>query len=476
MKPTGQLALAGLLTVCACTVSSPERIEVRLRDAIPENFVAGTSATGTSAVDWWTSFGDPRLDEIVAEALAHNHDLRAAVARIDTAVVQARLAGADLVPSVSLSASGQRQRQNFIGLPIPGGTLSRTFNSFGVSLGLSWELDLWGRIRAGKRAAIADVEASREDARASWLSIAGQTSKAWFATLAARAQVELASRTVKSYASSLAVARRRFEAGTRPAVDLRLAENTLASGRANLATRREQLASAHRQLEVLLGRYPAGSLPANAELPAVPPPIPAGQPLDLLRRRPDVRAAERRLAALTTRIEEARAALWPRITLTSNVGTASREFQDLLNRDFFAWNLLGGIVAPLVDGARLRNNVALARARAREATEAYASVSLRAFREVETGLATEALLRRQEEQLAQAEAAATNAEQLAKQRYERGVGSYLDVLESQRRSLAAASQRLTARRRRLEHRIDLHLALGGGFAASQSDQPAGHRP
>ena len=424
---------------------------------------------------WWTDFGDPGLTSVVEQALQANTDLLAASARLEQAAAQARVAGADLVPQLDTGASGTRRKQNFVGFPIPGrerNVLTTRSTSYGVSLNLSWEIDLWGRLGAQAREGLAALQASAADLEAVRLSIAGQTAKAWFALAEARQQVELAARTVESFRRSVELVRRRFEQGVRPSLDLRLARTQLSSAEATLRVRRQQLDAAVRQLEVLVGRYPGGRIQPPEALVALPPPIPSGLPADLIGRRPDLAAAERRLVAADQRYRAARAALYPRIALTASTGTASNRLRDLVDGDFSVWSILGNLTAPLFRGGRLRAGVDLAAAGIDETLAQYVGTALRAFAEVETALAGETFLAEQEAHLQRTAAEAAAAEQLAEQRYRSGLSDYIDVLESQRRSFEAESALIAARRQRLANRVDLILALGGGTGADAAASPA----
>jgi NodT family efflux transporter outer membrane factor (OMF) lipoprotein len=456
-----------LLTGC---VSAPERRQPELRVAVPEAWTADEGGTtGAPDTRWWEALGDPRLATLVDIVLEENHDLAAAVARLDRAAAQAKIAGADLEPMLGLGLDAVRRRQNFIGFPFGGGgggVPSVTFESYGVSLDASWEVDLWGRVRAGARAAVAEMQASAADLRAARLSISAQTAKLWFLILEARQQVALADESARSFRLSAGQVRSRYEAGIRSPLDLRLALSNLAFAEALVQARRDQLDRAVRQLEVLLGRYPDGTLLETfdaAELPDTPGPVPAGLPAELLARRPDLLAAERRLAAADQRYRAARRALYPRLTLTASGGTATESLGDLLDGDFRVWSLLAGLTQPLFQGGRLRANVESADATTREALERFVGGVLYAFAEVESALAAERFLAQQEVHLADAAAQLVAARRLAEERYRSGVGIYLVVLESQSRALTAESELLTLRRRRLDNRVDLHLALGGGF-------------
>jgi NodT family efflux transporter outer membrane factor (OMF) lipoprotein len=268
--------------------------------------------------------------------------------------------------------------------------------------------------------------------------------------------------------------RARYERGVRSPLDVRLAAANEAAARAGVAARQSQLAAATRQLEILLGRYPAGAVTNLSELPAPAAPVPAGLPGELLERRPDLVAAERRLAASSARAAEARAALLPRLALTGTAGRTSAELEDLLDNSFSLWSIAANLAQPLYQGGRLRANVRLAEARAREATEQYLATVLRAFGEVEAALHDEQQLARREAELAEAVVQSRAAQRLAEDRYASGLEPLLTLLEAQRRAWEAESQWLAVRRARLDNRIQLHLALGGGFGAVEGAASAAH--
>jgi len=434
------------------------------------------AAEATIQEDWWRDLGDPRLDGLVAEAFEHNRDLAAAAARVSAAEAQARIAGADALPQAGAGFDAARRRQNFIGFPIPGGdgeVLSTTTTTFDAGLDVAWEVDLWGRLRAAEAAALAGLEASAADYRAARLSLAGRTASAWFGLIEAAEQLELARAEADSRRRTTERIRRRYELGLRPALDLRLALSTQAAAEAAVPAREQALDAARRRLELLAGRYPAGTAGPAAggagPLPPVPPPVPAGLPAALIARRPDLVAAERRLAAAGLAIEQARAALYPQLRLTGSAGRASGELEDLLDGDFSVWSLAAGLLQPLFQGGRLRAGVDLAEARRDEALAGFRSAAAQAFFEVEAALAAESLLAEREAALERAVAETAAARDLAEERYDLGLVDYLTVLETQRGALSAESSLLEARRQQLDARIDLHLALGGGFAPAASN-------
>ncbi len=433
---------------------------------LPQNWTARELPDSQLDVMWWEDFGDGGLAAAVNVALSRNYDLRAAAARLEQAAADARAAEGDLQPTVQGTFDGGRRKQNFVGFPIPGSqgrVLSTVSTNYGVSLDVSWEIDLWGRLRNTARAALADLQASAADLRGAQLSIAGQTTKAWFAVAEAQQQIDLSLKTVRSFRSVAEQVQDRFEAGIRPALDLRLALLNLSNAEAQLQQRRQQLDGATRQLEVLLGQYADGVFDTPARLPQITPSVPAGMPADLVARRPDLVAAERELTAFLVRTDVARADLLPRLSITGATGTATDGLRSLIDGNFGVWSLLGNIVAPLWQGGRLRAQIDRAEARGAEALASYANAALTAYSEVETALAAEEFFVERELHLAESTLQARAAERLAEERYRAGLETYITVLDSQRSAVSAEAELIAARRIRLENRVDLYLALGGGF-------------
>jgi NodT family efflux transporter outer membrane factor (OMF) lipoprotein len=474
------LAAATALALLPGCVKPPARTTPEIAFEVPAEFTAGRGETSEPIAAWWSELGDPVLPGLIEQALAHNHDLVAAAARVERAAAEARIAGADLKPAVGVGLSASRQRQNFIGFPDFGAgalpeVLSTTFERYGVSVDTSWEADLWGRLRAGARASLAQWQAADAELRGARLSLAAQTARAWFAAQEAQQQILLAEESAASFLEVAGQVRARYEQGLRPPLDLRLAESNLSAAEALVARRRAQLDGALRQLQVLLGEYPDAHLfeeyPASG-LSELPPAVPVGLPATLVGRRPDVEAAERRVASAEQQWLAARRALYPRLTLTAGGGTATETLQDLLDGDFRVWSWVAGLTQPLFQGGRLRAGVDRAAAGGDEALAAFAGTLLRAYSEVETALAAETFLTRERLALESTAAHLTAAQRLAEDRYREGLGNYIVVLESQTRALNARSELLTARRRLLDNRVALHLALGGGFHDSTTPTEA----
>ena len=457
------LALAAATAGCGRTLARPER---SFTVAAPEAWTGGETLPEASEGDWWAYFADPRLDRAISQALTYNHDLRAAAARVDAAQAEARIAGAAELPEIDLTLNRGRQRQNFVGFPIPGAegsVLSRTYTNAGLSLALRWEADVWGRVKSGKLAAMAQTQVRQADLAGVRLSLSGQTAKAWFAAIEARRQVGIARASLDSYRFSAERVRARFESGIRSPLDLRLALSELARAEALLEQRREEADRALRGLEILVGRYPQADYELAEDLPAVPSGVPAGLPAELVHRRPDLAASERQLLVADARIAQAKADLRPRFSLTSATGTSSNTLQDLLNNDVFVWSFLGGVVQPIFNRDRLKATVSQNEALAREAAASYEGSILAAYNEVESALAAEDVLARREKALEEATKQSLAARDLAEQRYRLGLEDIITLLSSQRTALDSESQLLTVRRLRLDNRVNLHLALGGGF-------------
>jgi NodT family efflux transporter outer membrane factor (OMF) lipoprotein len=453
-----------ILTLLSC-VSLPTE-PPQLDFEVPEERKEEEGFEPGDLSEWWKRFGDSGLNEVVETAFKENYDLKAAVARLEAAAARARIAGADLFPQVSGSLLASRQKRVFVGFPFgsAGGAVpSSTTSLFGLSLDVSWEADLWGRLSASKAAALADFQASEADWIGFQLSLAGQTAKAWFAAVEAQQQLELTEATLENYKTTNNQVLLRYRRGLRPSLDVRLSESNVATAESNLALRKDQLQIFKRQLEALLGRYPANRIELSEQLPLIRQPIPEGLPADIIRQRPDLIAVERRLAASQMRVKEAKGLLYPRISLTASGGTSSAELKDLLDGDYSVWNLASNILQPLFQGGRIRAGIDQAKAEEAETLARYAQSVLNAYAEIEASLDSEKFLSERERALEIAAEQAVAARKLSDERYARGLTDFIEVLESQRRAFISQSQLLNVRRLRLENRIGLFMALGGDF-------------
>ena len=450
-----------LMTVISgCKTLEPSHTDLSTASPqAPGAWSAGT-VPGPVVGGWMHHLGDPKVAALAEEAIANNPDLQAAAARFAAAAAQFRLQATNEGLTVDFDALGRRRAT-----PLGDGNQVIT-NSFDARLDAAWEADIWGRLSDLSQAAASNARASASDYAAARLSLAANTAQAWFSAVAARLQFDLAQDTVNNFQQNLAIVEEGFRAGLNAALDVRLERANLAGARSRLEARRVDLDRAVRGLEVLLGRYPAGELEVVEKMPALQSNVPAGLPVDLLARRPDIRAAARRIEATDRRQDAARKARLPQIRLTASGGFSSGELRDLLDFDALLWTLATGVVAPIVDSGRIDAQVALEEARGDETLANYTGVVLQAFLEVETALAAEAILVRQEAALTDAERESSLAEELALERYRRGLVDIVTWLEARRRAFDARSALITLNNQRLQNRVALLLALGGDFGAA----------
>jgi len=387
----------------------------------------------------------------VAEAIANNADLRVGAARVEQAMLYAKLAGARLYPSVDLLARG--------GLKMSGDNSGLQ----GALLTATWELDLWGRVRYGRAAATADAASAQADFLYARESIAALVAKSWFLATEAGLQAELARQTITEGESLVRLAQDRTRIGVGNDEDLYVARASVGLSRDVLREIELSREQAIRALELLIGRYPSAAAVVTPKLPGQPGVVPAGLPSALLERRPDVIAAERRVAAAFNRVGEAKAARLPTISLTTGVSVISSELFLLKNHDNPVWNLGASLMAPIYKGGALKTQVEIRSAEQKQAIAAYASIGLRAFGEVENALSAENAAREREQILADTLADTRRAYDIVQTQFR--VGS-TDLRYVTQRQLALNSTQAALLRVQSEQRVqrvNLHLALGGSF-------------
>ena len=429
----------------------------------PDQFGGQASETVPFEDGWVADFKDDSLETLITEALEHNYNLKAAAARVEAAHASFQSANAGWKPTLNLSQNDSRTKTVFN--PFAGTLQSRYINRFDLGVNLSWELDVWGRLRSQSRAALADLEAAETVYMSAYLSLAANTAGAWFNLVESELQVRLNEETLESFEANLQVVEESFRRGIpNRALDVRLTRANVESARSNLALRKRQRDAAKRALETILGRYPSAEMEVTSDLPSLENTVPTGLPSELLLRRPDILTAERQLAAATERLKASKRSLLPSIRLTSSAGTTSNELADLLDPERLAMSLAGSLSQPLYQGGRLRANIRLSDARVKEAMAQFSQTVLTAFQEVETLLAAENFLLEQETALRVSTTESIEAETLAKEQYERGLVDIITVLESERRAFNARSSLLNLSNLRLQNRLDLYLALGGHFS------------
>ena len=464
----GKVAVAVLaaLSLAGCAIG-PDYVRPEAHLNLPAQYTAAPIATSPAiASSWWTLFGDAKLDELVAQALAGSPDARIASARIEEADALLRQVDAALLPQVNADAAGSRSRiSQTNATPIPS-TAPITRSSARLSLSTTFELDVWGKLRRASEAAKAQALGTRYASETVSLSLASAVVQAYLNLRAIDAELRVTSDTVSSQARSAQLTRTRFEGGIASQLDVQQAEGALATYTAALLELEKSRALSENLIGLLVGQpglqIPAGDL-RNLPLPPAPP---AGLPSTLLEARPDVRQAETDLIAANAKIGVAKAALFPSITLTGNFGRESKDLSQLFSAPSAIWSLGAGITQPIFEGGRLRAQVDQVTAQQKQSLESYRKAAYTAFREVNDALVKVRQSGETEDAYTNAMKAAKRALQLAQVRYDGGYSPYLDVLTAQRTANDATLAWVQNRQARLSATVELFKALGGGWKNS----------
>jgi multidrug efflux system outer membrane protein len=454
----GALRLVTVVIIAAigagCVLRKPPDATAIKQEAMPKVMAPEqwrAAAPGVVGDNWLSGFHDDQLSAAVAEAIANNADLRVGAARVEQAMLYAKLAGARLYPSVDLLARG-------------GGKLSGDNSGLqGGLLSVSWELDLWGRVRYGRAAAAADAASSEADFEYARQSLAALVARSWFLATEAGLQAELARGTIGQGEELVRLAESRAQVGVGNDEDVYIARASNGSSRDVLRQIELAREQAIRALELLMGRYPAAAAAVAHQLPGQPDAIPSGLPSELLERRPDVIAAERRIAAAFNRVHEAKAARLPTISLTAGVSAISSELFLLKERDNPVWSAGANLLMPIFRGGALKTQVEIRTAEQKQAVAAYASVGLRAFGEVENALSAEIAARERELILKQTLADTQRAFDDVQTQFNVGKTDLRFVTQRQLALNATQSALIRVQTEQRVQRVNLHLALGGSF-------------
>lgn len=467
------LPLCTAIAMAACTMGPDyQRPDIDVPGAWQQDGALVPTPQQPMSRDWWTAFGDARLDALIAEAIEHNRDLGAAAARAEDARAQAGMARAALLPQLSASASALRGRvaRDTDAPPILGDQSTAS----GL---LSWEVDLWGKLRRLDEAARAGFAASRLARDATALSLTAQVAEIYFQLVALDAKLAITERTLQSRNESLRINQRRFERGLTSELDFRQAQAEAAAAKAAMPVLRQAVRQTENALGVLLGRTPRELVEQKIDRTDVlalltpPPAIPADLPSSLLTRRPDVLAAEQRLVAANARIGAARAAYLPSINLTGMLGTESTALNDLFQGPMRTWSFAANLAMPIFDWGKTGAGVDAATARQRQALAQYELAIQNAFRETLDAMSGRSTSSEREAALATQLEALRSTLKVARMRYGNGYASYLDVLDAERGVYAVELQVIDARQLQLNAAVDLIKALGGGWQYAEA--PAG---
>lgn len=463
---------AVLLSACVAPPPQPENMDVGIPDQLPAvSTTMSTTAKSAPLLDasetWQQFFTDPALQTLIQSALVFNSDLKAATARVAEARAVYGIRESERLPQLGAQAEGERGR-------VPGDLSvtqeATTRGQYQAGLGVSaFELDFWGRVSSLSAAALAQYLATEQARQSFEISLIAMTANAYLEGIALAERIELARKTVATRTESQRIMQARVDVGSASDLDLRSVQSLLLAARSELASLEREKAQNTALIQQLTGQSEPveaneSTRLAEQRLDRV---IPAQLPSSVLLQRPDIRAAEQALVAARANVDAARAAFFPRITLTGFAGTASADLDGLFRGGSGAWSFMPQISLPIFDGGARESNLALAEARKHIAVADYESAIRGAFKEVADALAAHHWLAEQEKQQADLVASEKDRARLANLRYEQGSSEYLDVLDAQRSLFSAEQMLLQLQQARLSNMVGLYRALGGGASAAE---------
>jgi len=457
MRSWQTIAAAALLAGCAAKVSAPPESTLQVPQQWRAPIVPGSAAQPLER-EWWRSFNDAVLTGLVASAISHNGDLRVARARIEDFRARVAAAGAAQQPGVAVTATPTRARAlAYNGVPHVG-------NVFPLEFQASYEIDVWNRLANITEAAAAALRGEQANTDAVALAVAANTASGYLNLRGLDAQLELALATLKLRGQSRDLARRQFEVGYSSRLEWLQAQAEYDAAAEQIPQLRRQIFEQENALAVLAGGNPGTVARGTALADLVPPPVPAGLPSDLLRRRPDIARAEQAIAASSATLAATRDQLLPSFRLTAAGGLQSTDFSDFLHSPTRLWRLTGSLAAPLFDAGRVQAQTDSAAAQRDQAIFSYENTVRAAFAETENGLDAVARLREQVVQNDARRETAAETLRIAHNRYANGYASYLEELDAQRTLYSADVLRLQLRARLLIASVDLYRAMGGGWS------------
>jgi len=480
MKRYSLIAVAVAVFAAGCSFEPKyERPAAPVAAAFPASGVYATQPTTTSAdtaggraavdIGWREFFTDPRLQQLIQIALANNRDLRVSVLNVEAARAQYRITRAQLFPTLDAQASKSVQRTPK-DLSFFGQTISQQYQ---VGLNTSWELDFWGRIRSLKDQALEQYLATAQARKAAEISLVSQVAQQYLQVLAVDDLLKITDDTLKTAEASYSLTKLQFDNGTGSELDLRQAETVVEQARANREAQARARAQAENALVLLIGQPLPADLPPGRGLDdqRLLTDIPAGLPSDLLTRRPDIMEAEATLRAANANIGAARAAFFPKISLTGSFGTASPTLGGLFKAGSAAWSFAPQIALPIFEGGRNLANLDLANVQKRIEIANYEKAIQSAFRDVADDLAARSTYDSQIHALERTTFAQSRTLDLSQLRYKNGVDSYLQVLTAQTNLYTVQQSLINARVARLDNLVNLYVALGGGWIANTGETP-----
>lgn len=448
------MAVALLVAGCAARAVPEDASLPALPTQWPSQAAVADSSAGITR-DWWRGFGSAELDGLIAQASAQSHDLAAAVARVRQAEAASRIAGAILLPEVTGRLDASRQGRI-------GGSASVDGNRHGAGLSASYEVDFWGRYRAGRDGALAALQASAFDRDTVRLTVTAGVASAWIEAVALRERIGIAGQNLQSAERLLALVESRARAGAATPLELAQQRGLVAGQRRGIEALRQQAGDATTAVALLLGQAGGVPLGATSLAPLRVPAIGAGLPAELLARRPDIARAEAQLAAADADVLAARVAMLPGLTLAAGLGTGGDRLRRVFDNPVYS--LAAGLAAPIFDAGRLAAGRDLAQARREELLANYRAAVIAAFGDVDIALNAVAGVDAQASAQAEERAQAQRALALAESRYRAGAETLLTLLDAQRTLYAAQDAAVQLKALRLQASVALYKALGGGWS------------
>jgi multidrug efflux system outer membrane protein len=435
--------------------------------AEPQTFRGQATAEAVSLADlpWWEVFQDTILKNLITEALGNNYDVRIAATRVQEARANFVVSRADLYPALDYGAGVSRGKIEPGIVGGPGPPSPRAGNFYYGTLTMSWELDIWGRIRRSNEAARASLLATEDARRGVWLTLVSDLAQAYFELLALDVRLQIARDSTDAYQSTYNVFQDRLQVGVASKLETARAEGALGAAQASIPQLESDIVAKENQISILLGRSPAPvprGLPMYAQ--AVVPTVPAGLPSALLERRPDLRQTEQQLVSANARIGVAKAEFFPKLSLTALFGTASPEVSALTGGSATIWAVAGMLSGPLLNAGRTLGNYRVSLAQWEQAKLQYEQAVLTALREVSDALTALGKLSEAETGQERSVKALAQAVEFATDRYRHGFASYFEVLEAQQQLYPAQNTLAQIRRDRLLAHVQLYKALGGGWS------------
>jgi multidrug efflux system outer membrane protein len=433
-----------------------------------------TEAASLADAPWWDAFRDPILKELIREALQNNYDVSIAAARVREARAQFVTTRSDLFPSLDYDTGVSRSKVGPGLLGRPGGPVPNASTFYSATMSMSWEIDIWGRIRRATEASRATLFATEDARRGVWLSLVSDLAQAYFELLALDVQLQIARDSRDAYQYTFDLFEDRFRLGVASRLETSRAEGALGAAEATIPQLESDIVAKENQISLLLGRPPGPIVRGTPmyEQPVVPT-VPAGLPSDLLERRPDLRQAEELLVAANARIGVAKAEFFPKLSLTALFGTASPEVSALTGGSATIWAVAGGLSGPLLNAGRTLGNYRATIAQWEQARIQYEQAVLTALREVSDALTALGKLTEAETGQDRSVRALAAAVEHATDRYRHGLANYFEVLEAQQQLYPAQTTLAQIRRDRLLSHVRLYRALGGGWTLSDEQWTSG---